>query len=412
MHIPLEGLAGEAQREFFDHLVAALRRVGGHTGSSGFNSDGSFEVSLECSLPIGDSAVCLLWQWVRNPDGTVDTLTVVPAHADCAKLEWEEASRELVTRVFVAALQRKRTDFFVRSTYHYVGPNLDGEYWLPGFRFAPAICDDAHPFLINCERAVYIDQNVAGIDAAQAFELGDERAKRIAARISLLLNVGLYQSQPDMRFVLGAEDASTAAPGRLHLGFIPPHPQPSRMPAKGQECSAGQFLPVNADPVRRPDDKLKLPADTRSIIRATNDPAHLFGEAFDACARLYQVSLVAGRYFGTVRLAYQVAAVEAITQSMREYSSFADFVRSFAPAAHDLEPLINYLYGSVRSAHFHAGAFPLGDFKAFGFDLTNADRWQAHTLSYDAQHMIRGAILSWVRQTSAAIDPHRRRHPA
>lgn len=288
MQIVLGGLAGEAQREFFDYFNAALRRIGGGVGSSGFNPDGSFEVSLACTLPVGRAHACLVWHWIRKPDGSVDALDVLPEH-EGTPAGWEDAAREFVTGVLVTALQKKRTHFFNRTTYFYIGVNLDGEYWLPGTRIAPAIYDDAKPYLINCERAVYIDHKVTGIDATQAGEVGGERARRIAARASLLLNVGFYRTVPDLRFVLGAESAPTVVPGRLHIGFIDSLARPARMPEKGRECPLGRYLKRGVSEVRRPDEKLKFPAESRSIFRAADNPAHLFGEAFDRCARLYQI---------------------------------------------------------------------------------------------------------------------------
>ncbi|HYR10322.1 MAG TPA: hypothetical protein VEQ60_21285 [Longimicrobium sp.] len=414
MQIPLEELAGEAQREFLDHFVAALRRNGGYGGSSWFNPDGSFEVSLSCTLSVGDASASLLWKWVRDRNGSVDALTVVPEEgAGCAAEGWQDAARDLVHRALLMALKKKREEFFVRDTYFYIGPNLDGEYWLSGTRVAPAICEEAQPALINCERALHIDQKVPGIDAAHALELGRERAKRIAARLSLLLNVGLYHVAPDLRFVLSYDDTSAdAAPRRMHLGFRDRRPPPRAMPRKGEDCHPGSPLPPGTDEIRFWGDNLRLPGETRRIFRAADNPSHLFGEAFDACSRLYQVSLVAGKHFRTVRLAYQVAAVEAITKSDPSLSGFPAFMRRFTPPSEGLDVFLDYLWGPVRSAHFHAGKFPLGDFLASGFDLTSPESMERNTIAFEAPLLIRQAILAWARESSAAIDPDSRKQSA
>lgn len=404
MRIPLEHLAGDAQQEFFDHFNAALRGTDSLGGSSGFNDDGSFEVKLDCVFPVGNSHAWLRWQWIRSPDGSVDWLEVVPEGEAPPPTGWEDAAREFVMRVLVLALQKKRAEFYTRNLYCYIGVNLDGEYWFRGMRVAPAFWDDPSPYLINCERALYIDQNVAGVDAVHAGLRGAERARRVAARISLLLNVGLYQPSPDLRFVLNTEGEPEAVPVRRYLGFLDHKPRPVRMPPKGVECVAGEYRLSESGEIGRPDVKLKFPAETRRIFRAADDPAHLFGEAFDRCARLYQVSLVAGKHFHTVRLAYQVAAVEAISAAIPEIAGFSQFMRKYAPAMDNLDPLLDYLYGTVRSAHFHAGSFPLGDFMATGFDLTDSDQLERFTLSYTAQQLIRQAILLWAREASAAID--------
>lgn len=66
--------------------------------------------------------------------------------------------------------------------------------------------------------------------------------------------------------------------------------------------------------------------------------------------------------------------------------------------------MLEYLYRSVRSAHFHAGSFPLGDFLEMGIDLTDSERMARFTTAYDAQYLIRQAILAWARESSAALD--------
>ena len=71
---------------------------------------------------------------------------------------------------------------------------FDGQYWLPGYRFAPAWPADPEPWLLNAERVVVIDQNISAIDVYHAHVLANEAARRYSARLSLLLDIGLYMN--------------------------------------------------------------------------------------------------------------------------------------------------------------------------------------------------------------------------
>ena len=79
----------------------------------------------------------------------------------------------------------------------YFGTELDGEYWLPGYRVGPLPGGEEHPATIDTERAIAIaiDLNIDAVDDAHASTLAHERARREASRLGLFLNVGF--SEPD-----------------------------------------------------------------------------------------------------------------------------------------------------------------------------------------------------------------------
>jgi hypothetical protein len=120
--------------------------------------------------------------------------------------------------------------------------------------------------------------------------------------------------------------------------------------------------------------------------------------AFDSGARLYQVGAVIGGRFPSAGLAYRVAALDAISGANGRKDVLLDFARRHTAPSPDLEELIEYLWGSVRSAHFHGGEFPLGEFSPVRFfepfmDSVEATEDQLHRLCYA---LTREAIVKWV----------------
>ena len=309
---------------------------------------------------------------------------------------WEAAVHTFVTEILVSALAEKVVKFFRRRAFHYVGPNLGGEYWLPGFRLAPAIPNDDTPQMINAERVVYIDQNVEAIDDMHAHTLADEIARRHAARLSLVLNVGMYYPQPEQRWFLRIQsDPPKISSERSQLGFVDSSHTTSVMPEKGNECPLGDYGGSVLDSWRSAG-LLTCPAETRRILRGVDNGEPRLREAFDRCARLWQVAGVAGRMFPSVGMAYEIAAVEAITSAYPEYGSFSGFVRQNVPAIEGLENFLAFLYGSVRSAHFHAGEFPLGEFLALRIDITDSDVLERTNMRASGYEIIRKSIMSWI----------------
>jgi len=323
----------------------------------------------------------------------------LPIDTSTAPPRWEIAAHSFVEHVLVAALAKKVTKFFRRSAFHYIGPNLAGEYWLPGFRLAPALPSDDFPMMVNAERVLFIDQTVEAIDNLHSIFVADEIARRHAARLSLLLNIGLYRPPPEQIWVLRSQpEQPYQISERRHWGFIDPKGLPSVMPAKGAECPLGPFEGSVMD-FWPTGGLLACPSEIRRILRGVNHRGGSFSEAFDKCARLFQVARVAGKMFGSVGLAYQIAAVEAITKAGTGYDSFADFMRKNLPATDGLDSYLDLLYGSVRSAHFHAGEFPLGEFVATRMDITDTEACGRTDLGFFGSRIIRKAIMAWIMRT-------------
>jgi hypothetical protein len=239
--------------------------------------------------------------------------------------------------------------------------------------------------------------NVDAVDSTRAMALGRERALRHAARMSLLSNLALYTTPPEMRWTTRITEAGLESE-RLSLAFSKTVPQQTHMPKKGELCELGEYAATLSDRYRFAGKPISLPLETRRVLRGIERAAPEIVDAFDRCSRLYQVAMVCGRIYPSVGLAYRVAAIEAIVQTDRGFDSFADFMRKNVAARSDLEPLIEYLYGRARSAHFHRGEFPAGEFERLAwFDpLMDFEEVARSDISRRGYEIVREAIVNWI----------------
>jgi hypothetical protein len=314
---------------------------------------------------------------------------------------WQQAVSDFVTSVLANALSARRQQYFRRSIFYYVGEQLDGEYWLPDARFAPGFPDDPHPLLMNAERVVYLDQVVLAIDEMHASLLADERARTYAARLSFLLNTGLYTMERAKRWAWPVVDGVPATESiRLQLGFVHPSMQATAMPAKGEVCPLGRYRGSLMASYTVAGELMSLPPEARRILRTVDAAAPIVGDAFDRAARLHQVGAVCGRHFRSVELAYRVASVEAASRADLTANKFGPFMRRYVNSPCNLDEVIEYAYGAARSAHFHAGEFPMGEYRQQqAFDLfMDADEVQRDNMHRTCYNLTREAIVNWLTQ--------------
>ena len=401
MEIALNIPHGERQQDFLDYLNAALRRrLSSFTGSAGINKNGLFESTVIGPFSIDQRIINLSWSIKRDAKGTLLSVAVDSLDPGVSEENWKTAVHEFITSVLATALAQSRKKYFRQSFFYYIGAQLDGEYWLPRCRFAPAYPADPDPHLINAERIVSIDQEVDAVDESHAWALADEAARRHAARLTLLLNIGLHGVERTLRWVWPVVDGKPATESvRYQLGFEHPTARLSEMPEKGEQCPLGAYKGSLAARYRIAGELLSLPVQARSILRGIDDVDHpLVANAFDCGARLYQVAAVCGRFFPSVGLAYRVAAVEAVCQADDTSKGFSDFMRKYVTSQGDLDKILDYLYGVVRSSHFHAGQFPMGEFQRRSFfdPLMDADTVQRGSLHRTCYELTREAIVNWL----------------
>jgi hypothetical protein len=169
------------------------------------------------------------------------------------------------------------------------------------------------------------------------------------------------------------------------------------MPAKGETCQLGKYKGSLLESHQYLGVLLSLPREARRILRSIDSAPPELRIAFDRGAGLYQVGAVVGAQFPTVGLAYRVAALDTISQANGSRRIIGDFVRKYAHSAPNAA-LIDYLWGAIRSAHFHGGEFPLGEFSPLPFhyplmDSVASMRDVVHLRCYE---VTREVIVRWL----------------
>lgn len=406
MNFPLN-IPNEKRQTFLDYFRANFRaKQAAFSGEARYLQDGSFETSVNGPFPINDhERVHLKWTLHITPSGNLTEIAI--SCLDPLKNEeiWRESVQSFIYSVLTATISEKRHKYFRRNLFCYVGPPLDGEYWLPGppqFRFSPFDPSDKE-LVWGLERVVCIDMEVEAIDEADALLLVDEKSRRYAARLSFFLDHDLYDPShiPIENVWVIPYDHGKPPPEESRryqraLFFKAPPPVIS-MPQKGQLCELGEFSGPLWEGSFIPGN-LKFPNNTRNILKSINVAGPQFEDAFDRCARLYQVSKANKIRFPSVSLAYEIAALEALAVKTEEYTNFKNFInRNF-----DKESIkvINSIYGNVRSAHFHGGSFPMGefDFSYQGDPLLDnkiMERWQ---LEHKVRHVTKNIIVNILKR--------------
>ncbi len=398
MLINLNMPANESQREFINSLNAAIRGLATSSSRSiaGFDYFGDFvgKVYGPCTLAAG--VVTLSWKLHKSSDGILQSLEIEDVDG-MGNIPWEQEVYQLVIKLLTSELNPCRSTYFQRSLLFYVGPQLDGEYWLPGFRFAPLWPEDPEPYLFNAERVVVLDHDVPALDEIHARSVADQSMRRISARLSLLLNIGLYTNHQTQCWVLEEADGSIKSERRLR-GYIDSAEKITAKPRKAQLCRPGSYDGDIRSNCMVAGKLLSLPRESRKILRGIDHASPEITKAFDNSARLYQVGKVCGKDFPSVGLAYQVAAVEAMCQADGVHESFSDFVRAYVEPRSDLDGILDQLYGSIRSGHFHGGAFPAGEFLRQGlFDAFMSDEEiRRISLGRACEEITREAMVNWM----------------
>ena len=346
--------ATDKARIFLDYLCASIEKRGSYTGS-GRRKTGRWEetitahVTKDVSKPLD-----LRWRVSWNSDGSVEPVQVSATRG--APRGWKSLALQIVNEALTSAVSGEKTKEFVRSSFVYVGSQLDGEYNLPGFRLAPL-----SPWtMLHSESVVTIDLYGEGVDRSHAMLVAHARAERIADLLSVFVGVGLYRFPSSKKWVLSPDGDSSEL---RQLGYRAPRPAPTSMPTKGSECPQGRFRAVDRSQLGQVpdmDNRRRLPSDIRRLFRIVDVLPDDESERFRASAALYRISRVAGRDLPTLAMAYQIAAVDSLAGAFGgNTNSFAQFVGRWCPEVRAAE--MKKVYGTIRSAHLHGGRFPGGE---------------------------------------------------
>jgi hypothetical protein len=181
------------------------------------------------------------------------------------------------------------------------------------------------------------------------------------------------------------------------LGYLYKGPQITELPRKGKSCKPGKYEHSMRYRIRYLGETIKFPEETRKLISAIDNSGSRTVTAFDNCAFLYQLALNAGKHLPTVKISYLVAAIDALCKAEVEFRDPSSFIRNYALPTHDIEHLLNFMHRSVRSAHFHAGEFPFGEFeqtKRLNIYSGSSKRMSEHRY-HECIRLIRAALANW-----------------
>jgi hypothetical protein len=403
--IPMNLPAGPGQEAFLQHFDAQVgNRMASSRGQAGRRSDGVFESATIGPVSFDEGTVELSLRYEKSFDGELLYIEADRIGTESTTLDWELLVRHLIHESSTAALAAKTQTFFRRTYCYYIGSQLDGEYWFGKLRFAPAWPEDDQPTLMNAERVVVFDQMIDAMDGTQASLIANEATARWSARFSLLLDAGLHPAHHEMRWVYPNAQAGLNKSVRSHLGFAGYGVVPDSLPDKGELCRLGKWNRDLLSPYQEVG-LLSFPPQSRSILRNIDQTSPKIGNAFDSCARLYQVGLDVGRKYPSAGLAYRVASIEALSKT-ESPDGFSNFMRKYCclPGV-EIDPFLEFLYGSARSSHFHAGAFPLGecdrqDFPKAFMSSEYIDKSQRLQTSMLLMHR---AIATWLLTQNSSI---------
>ncbi|MGY2187132.1 hypothetical protein [Pseudomonas sp. SDO5591_S426] len=381
------------QRLFLEYLDTAIRQ---HSDSSGgnnhYNDNGDYVDESAINMKLDDNSGTLYIRIIATDDDNLKSIEFESPDSDAI----EKLTNKLIIESLGNALGANKKTFFRRVWFCYIGEQLDGEYWFGNnIRVAPVDPEDPNPQFARSERYISIDMNVEAIDIHGAIVAAANRANLLAARLSLILNLGIYSPSNEHRWTIPQELESTCE--LRQLGYLYNGPQLTELPRKGKHCKLGKLEHSMRYRIRYLGETITFPEETRKLISAIDSSDNRTVTAFDNCAFLYQLALNAGKYLPTVKISYLVAAIEALCKAEVEFRDFSSFIRHYALPTHDIDHLLNFMHRSVRSAHFHAGEFPFGEFeqtKRLSIYSGSAKRMSEHRY-HECIRLIRAALANW-----------------
>ncbi|WP_429233031.1 hypothetical protein [Aeromonas salmonicida] len=392
----LNEIASEAQKRLFiKYLDALIQKNTIKSFGSSYYYDEKHVNESQIELELNGGLATVLIRIISSGDGNLECIEYDTLFGEnfCGYI------KELILKALMQALSSAKGTFYRRYHYCYIGPQLDGEYWIKKMRIAPVHFEENTKGWGNIERYISIEFEVEAIDESDANAVGNKMADICAARLSFLLDIGIYPPRNEHKWFLSE---ALSEPSILRqTGFYGYGHQLKRMPRKKEFCQAGQFHKTVHPYLRYTGDVLKLPTETRKLFTSLEGTSDSIQRAFNQCCFLYQLALTAGRYYPTVELSYLVAAVEALAKSERDKSNqhFSAFVRSYSGAKNDVSHLTDFMHGSVRSAHFHAGEFIGGEYdheRMSTIHFSNVSQEENEHNFRECRKLLRYSIANWV----------------
>ena len=347
MQIDLSQVPAERSRLFLDHLRVRLP----YLGSLSIETDGSSGITEEiCMVNLdlgGDepSQVRFVVRWTQ--DGTLVSLE---ARAETSHA-WRDAIRGFVQQALIDTLAERSQKILCNEVFAYLGSPLVGEYRL-GSRRLVRLTPDEPRLRIPVEHAVLLSFAVDAPDEPRANSLGWLRSNDFMAVLGCLLGIGFYRFRYERLWSRMDDGQYHRLPHTFNAETIP-----KSMPAKAKPDELGAFTVREAEPIEAPNymigrESIAVWSDTRSLLRAFESLGLTERERFLGAARLFQIALTAGHNLTTVRIAYQISALDSLL-AKSSARALVDFVGSLVPNAD--RRMVQEAYEKIRSAHYHSG---------------------------------------------------------
>lgn len=400
----------EKASRFLNCLRACLEGKGEWRGEGRLAQDGTFISSMTIPISVGDGkTVMTQWKTAWSARGSVQPIEVTASSDEAI---WKGAVEELIRKAYVMTINPDAVKVFSRNTFVYQGPLLSGEYYLPGFRLAPAPQQDEKAFLL--ERVIHIDQEVQSVNRGAALGIGQVLARRYASLLAVFLDQGFHEIPVEHHWVYVPGENGKLKSKCLQRGYVSPVPQPTQMPEKEKTCAPGAFHEVERDQFRNErnfvNEPLTCPKDIRRLFRIVQGLLENEREAYYGAAALFQMAQIQRARYPSVALAYEVAAVDALKQAGDD-ASFYSLISEYIPGVP--KKLTDQMYAAVRSAHFHAGKFPGGEFESLSIGPFMGPEHLERINASQAGHAIaRYVLLKWLlkrdqqKDTEHDGDPH------
>lgn len=365
-----------------DNVLEALS--GG--GQRFINSDGNYEFHLEYSFKIEEKDVKIYWIILTSSDNCLLSISTVNTDEVL-----DEKLNKLIHDCLMEYINNVKTSYFKRSYYSVMsGCNLAGEYWFNGVRIAPLFVDDKSQ-IVNSERIIVIDQVVDAIDNDEANELAVENSENIVSLLSFIMDISIEEPVQNYIYVL-EEDFKKF--DRKNSCFIDRN-CPSSMPKKNTICETARFegsILKSHENVYHFNKVLKLPSETRRIINSLFNGDKGLRDAVLNFTKIYRISKYVGLKYSTSEIAYQCAGIESISKFAKE-KSFSDFMKKYTGKD---DKLYDFIYGNLRSGHFHAGEFDFYDFSIKPNRFYNPEVQTNDNLKEVCHIVMRLGFLNWL----------------
>lgn len=385
-------LDSEKSQEFLRYLLSAMRNP--LSGMIEGDGSGHWENNLYISEQAGDiclnnNKVFVHWKIVHNSSCELISVENTFGSEDS---KYELMISNFLSDIYEKVISKPKNKFFQRRYFRTIsGSNLPGEYWINGFRFAPLYPDDDSTHC-NAERIVVIDQEVEAVDVNHARDIADYNSKTSSAYLSLILDIPLEPKRHEEVYFLTKTDAGDFSMKR-HSTQLIDTTRITTMPQKGHICSTIKFEGSIFNQMKQIGKPLYCPTETRKVFKGLNDTDDEIKNTFTKCSLMYQLGANIGYAHPTVKTSYEYGAIDTIIHSnKKEYKGFSDFMTRYAGENKDL---YDFIHSKIRSAHWHAGEFNLGEFQSKEFSIHSPNSTLFIPIM-ETHNVLRKAILNWL----------------